>query len=259
MLLVIIGKDMTKKFGFSIAEVLITLGIIGIVAAMTIPVLISNTNGAKFRNQFKKTVSSLNQAGLLAQAQFDYNFAGTEQTCAEAGKPGAEQNPEDVMTMCAVLNGTLQNKTYYGKVTNLKRNGRNGEVAYKLETRDVIPDNYTEYLAYTLADGVIVAFHPDAKGCELPIGRRLVQDVFSGPVNGADLSKCVGFVDVNGVSLPNREVNCVSGENKVDAGSNCIVDNNANRLLDVYPIVFHDATVEPASGAAQFVLDTEKI
>ena len=38
---------MTKRFGFTLAEVLITLGIIGVVAAMTIPTLISNTNGAK--------------------------------------------------------------------------------------------------------------------------------------------------------------------------------------------------------------------
>lgn len=250
---------MSKRTAFSIAEVLITLGIIGIVAAMTIPVLISNTNGAKFRNQFKKTVSTLSQAGLMAQAQFDYNFAGTEEKCPASVTEAAAQNAENVMSFCAILNGTLQSKTYHGKITNLKRNSRNGEVPYSLMTRDTIPDNYTEYLAYTLADGVIVAFHPDAKGCELPIGRRLVQDIFSGPVDNADLSHCVGFIDVNGVSLPNREVNCVSGVNKVDAGSNCIVDNNANRLLDVYPVVFHDATVEPASGAAQFVLDTEKI
>ena len=37
------------KFGFTLAEVLITLGIIGVVAAMTIPTLIANTNGAKYR------------------------------------------------------------------------------------------------------------------------------------------------------------------------------------------------------------------
>ena len=34
---------MTKRFGFTLAEVLITLGIIGVVAAMTIPTLIANT------------------------------------------------------------------------------------------------------------------------------------------------------------------------------------------------------------------------
>lgn len=251
---------MKQRFGFSLAEVLITLGVIGIVAAMSIPVLISNTNGAKFRSQFKKTLSTLNQAGLMAQAKYEFDYAGTDTLCPSDALSGAAQHPEEVMSMCSVLNGTLTGAVYVGNVTNLKRMERNStEVNYQLETRDTIPDNYESYLAYTLADGSIVAFHPDAKGCELPIGRRLVQEIFTGTVEGTTLAHCVGFIDVNGVTLPNREVNCSSGENKVDAGSGCIVDNNANRLLDVYPIVFHDSTVEPASGAAQFVLDTSKI
>ena len=75
---------MTKRFGFTLAEVLITLGIIGVVAAMTIPTLISNTNGAKFRSQFKKTLSTLNQAGLMAQAQYDFDYAGTTDLCSTA-------------------------------------------------------------------------------------------------------------------------------------------------------------------------------
>lgn len=33
-----------NRFGFTLAEVLITLGIIGVVAAMTIPVMISSYN-----------------------------------------------------------------------------------------------------------------------------------------------------------------------------------------------------------------------
>ena len=61
---------MNKNLGFSLAEVLITLGVIGLVAAMTIPTLISYTNGAKFRSQFKKTVSTLNQASLMAKAKY---------------------------------------------------------------------------------------------------------------------------------------------------------------------------------------------
>ena len=45
--------------GFTLAEVLITLGIIGVVAAMTIQILISNTRGARYRAQFKKTLSTI--------------------------------------------------------------------------------------------------------------------------------------------------------------------------------------------------------
>jgi len=251
-----------KHFGFSLAEALITIGIIGIVAAMSIPVLISNTNGAKYRSQLKKTYSTLNQAGLMAQAKYEFDYSGTSVVCPSNPEAGAKHNPEQEMSFCSIFNGTLVGATYVGKVTNLKRvnsMNKNNSVPYELVTRETLPDNYTDFLAYTLPNGVIVAFHPEAKDCDLPLGRRLVQDVFSGVVDGTTLKHCIGFIDVNGVTLPNREVRCSSGVNKVDSGSNCIVDNNANRLLDVYPIVFHNATIEPASGAAQFVLDTEKI
>lgn len=43
-----------KFFGFTLAEVLITLGVIGIVAAMTIPTLIKNTQDAQFKAAYKK-------------------------------------------------------------------------------------------------------------------------------------------------------------------------------------------------------------
>lgn len=53
---------MARKLGFTLAEVLITLGIIGVVAAMTIPTLMNQTGQAEFRTGFKKAVSVLNQA-----------------------------------------------------------------------------------------------------------------------------------------------------------------------------------------------------
>ena len=40
-----------KRTAFTLPEILITLGAIGIVAAMTVPVLFSNINNVKFRSQ----------------------------------------------------------------------------------------------------------------------------------------------------------------------------------------------------------------
>lgn len=45
---------LNKKAGFTLAEILITLGIIGVVAAMTIPTLIANTKSQQYRAQLKK-------------------------------------------------------------------------------------------------------------------------------------------------------------------------------------------------------------
>ena len=49
------------KVGFTLAEVLITLGIIGVVAAMTIPILLTNYKANRLRTQFLKTYSVVQQ------------------------------------------------------------------------------------------------------------------------------------------------------------------------------------------------------
>ncbi len=274
---------MTKRFGFSamhtakcqgftLAEVLITLGIIGVVAAMTIPTLISNTNGAKFRSQFKKTLSTLNQAGLMSQAQYDFDYAGTTQKCGEAGATttgeGANkkteagdpsvEHPDSAMSFCAILNGTLTGQTYIGDPTDetsgIKRsnNGANATYAW-VGTTYALP-TLADTITYTLADGSIVGFNKEAKGCELPVGTRMNSAWIT------DHSECLGFIDVNGATLPNKEVTCsaegVTTSNAVQTP--CVVKNDANHMTDVFPIVFHDATVEPASNAAKYILTTSK-
>lgn len=54
---------MTRKAkAFTLAEVLITLGIIGVVAAITIPGMITNNKARKLRSQFLKSYSVVQQA-----------------------------------------------------------------------------------------------------------------------------------------------------------------------------------------------------
>ena len=51
-----------KKRGFTLAEVLITLAIIGVVAAISIPSVISNSQQQEFKTGLRKAVSVLNSA-----------------------------------------------------------------------------------------------------------------------------------------------------------------------------------------------------
>lgn len=46
---------------FTLAEILITLGIIGVVAAMTIPVILNNIQDAQFKSAWKKQYSAIEQ------------------------------------------------------------------------------------------------------------------------------------------------------------------------------------------------------
>ena len=65
---------------FTLAEVLITLGIIGVVAAMTLPALINKTHGAQNRTALQKSYSILQQA--LQSLNADQGFIAKRDTYA---------------------------------------------------------------------------------------------------------------------------------------------------------------------------------
>lgn len=55
------------KKGFTLAEVLITLGIIGVVAAMTLPTLIENHQKKEVVSRLQKFYTNINQAIRLSE------------------------------------------------------------------------------------------------------------------------------------------------------------------------------------------------
>lgn len=71
-----------RNAAFTLAEVLITLGIIGIVAEMTIPTLMNNVETQIFKTAYKKAYSDINQAFKLSQ--LDDKFIDTNNNLANA-------------------------------------------------------------------------------------------------------------------------------------------------------------------------------
>ena len=61
------AKESKRKTAFTLAEVLITLGIIGVVAALTLPSVINNTQKKEIQEGLKKAYSTLQQALLMYQ------------------------------------------------------------------------------------------------------------------------------------------------------------------------------------------------
>ena len=64
-----------KKNGFTLAEVLITLAIIGVVATMTLPALMSNTGEQQAKTGLKKAINTLTEAGQMNSAVDNFNYA----------------------------------------------------------------------------------------------------------------------------------------------------------------------------------------
>ncbi len=69
---------MKKLTGFTLSEVLITLGIIGVIAALTIPGVVGNFKVKKLVTQLKKTNSLLNNAyNLMREQEFSGDTSGS--------------------------------------------------------------------------------------------------------------------------------------------------------------------------------------
>ena len=223
------GKN---KKGFTLAEVLITLGIIGVVAAMTIPNLMTNIQGARTRTQFKKAISTLNQAIRLNIANYDWDFAGIHySTC------NATVTPEDNNSFCAIMNANLTGETFLEGVDDIvEYPNLSSNWNYKYTSLG-------NFVLYQLQDGAIIGIDTNNSNCSK---------------NGA---RCMGFIDINGTQLPNKQIEC-SDPTKTkgywETGyEECIV-KITGRTGDIFDIVFQDSAVIPATNAAKYVLNTAK-
>lgn len=81
------NKIVKKNFAFTLAEVLITLGIIGVIAALTIPALINKIQNAELVTAFLKNYSILQQASRMIINDSDgsiKNVYTSSQTLADA-------------------------------------------------------------------------------------------------------------------------------------------------------------------------------
>ena len=66
---------MMKKNGFTHAEVLITLAIIGVVATLTLPALLTNTAEQQAKTALKKGINTLTEAAQMNQAVAGFDYA----------------------------------------------------------------------------------------------------------------------------------------------------------------------------------------
>lgn len=167
---------MTRKNAFTLAEVLITLGIIGVVAAMTMPTLMNSTQGAQYKTAYKKALSAISQAIVLNVALDDYNLADTSTTAT--GTTGT-QNMYSLFKNRMNVVKTSQTTTGYAITER-------GAVFGQGST------NYTMFFN----DGIAFSF-PIATG-----------ECSESAVRAPGATKCRGFIDVNGQKGPNKIVQC---------------------------------------------------
>lgn len=91
-------KTWRKRFAYTLAEILIVLGIIGVVSAMTIPTMINDFQDQQYKTAYKKAYSAISQAFLNASREGDIgSLTGTY------GSDGSEANFEAIKNQFVVI------------------------------------------------------------------------------------------------------------------------------------------------------------
>lgn len=244
-----------KLLAFTLAETLMCIGILGVVTAMAIPTLVTYTSLAKYRTQFKKSVATLSNASRQGQADYDIDYAATNTPCNET--TAENESPLEILSFCSLFNAVMKAR-YVGPVTNFSGYAINvpdvGEVAELPGSTAYFDTDVTKYLAYELPEGTTVVFQKNAHACSLYDNHNMITDSWltSNP-------QCIGYIDLNGAKAPNRIVNCPNvSPTAINVKDNCEVTSDMAHLTDIYPIIFHDATVIPATPAATNVLLTAR-
>lgn len=162
-------NQLKKNYAFTLAEVLVTLAVIGVVASLTIPSLTKSFQYTSWWNAFKKEYSILDQTTKLIMSDENGTLAGVF---------------ADEATAQTKYNNYLK---YIKSYTAW--DGWHAANAWHYFDSSAVNDT-SQYVTY-LADGAMVAFHE-----------------FNNPacdgIRGAMTNICgLIFIDVNGLKSPN--------------------------------------------------------
>lgn len=196
------------KKGFTLAEVLITLGIIGIVAALTLPTLIQKKQDKELISQTKKIYADINSAFLMSQQ--DYGVIGDNSYLfnAEDDAKIIAKNLAKYFNGAKLCEKASQKgcSTYYYdiKYATLRLDSNNSGAVTTSNTDPKI----------IFANGAILRIATNKSGCAAKQYTSTVTDSYGRPVKNPDGTNktstytseiCANlFFDVNGAKLPNQ-------------------------------------------------------
>lgn len=186
------NKGISKRHkAFTLAEVLVTLGIIGVIAAMTIPNLVMNYQKKQYSTQIKKAYAQMNQ--VLQQMAVDGGTIG------------------DISQYFGSTTAAGTTIASYYKV--VKNCGTTAEVAGSEQCFDAYDDNYdgssnttnnwtsnvSSYYKFVTSDGMSFAIGSYGNNCNSNYG-------FSAAPDSPTYNSTCGWVliDVNGKKQPNN-------------------------------------------------------
>lgn len=225
---------MRKNSGFTLAEVLITLAIIGVVAAMTVPALMTSTRGKEYEVGANKALSTISNAitmRIAMEGVAPSNFTGTmgQYFAIPPGQYAGSIRTGEQPALPAIFLGA--NGTEVKIDANQSGSGVGSTVS-----------------SITLKDNMIVG-NMDYKGT-------------GGTANNCGDFKdgCMINIDTNGTkgptrTLPGTNPACASGEGTAcDNNGAANASGGSNASPDVIQLRIRDSVVEAANQRTKNIL-----
>ena len=227
---------MMKKNGFTLAEVLITLAIIGVIATMTLPALMTNTAEQQAKSGIKKGINTLTEAAQLSNAidGFDYGSLVSSST----------SDPESQSMF-----GILAKRA----AVDFQKSGASSTADGRGLSTAFAEANYVVYFR----DGSSLMFKP---ADTLSSGARMTNILADGMPQGF-----TGIYDYNGDKKPNMVSNCqgtvaglgASANDEQGAGNTlaeqCVPSKRV--IKDQFGVRFRGAYVVPNGAAARWAFE----
>lgn len=262
------NKKHNFKQAFTLAEIVIALSIIGVIAALTLPNVLLNTNAAQAKVAFKKAINSLDQAVLTNSSEQGYDFSETLSVAPDGqsidaiivNKLGGKRltgnaagETEHRWKIYANFIATPANVSTTDTASAPTLNAA-GEVVIA----NAVGDGYK---FYQTPDGMTFILPPNLISCGQPrlLNSGGVPTTFAANANTA----CIGFVDINGTKGPNQVVGCDAKPDDIaDEAAEYVITTPGDAkicqvkdksITDVFPIVFFNDKAYPATYSAMTV------
>lgn len=218
---------MMKKNGFTLAEVLITLAIIGVVATMTLPALMNNTAEQQYKTGLKKGINTLTEAANMNQAIDGFDYASITSDDTES---------QDEQSLFALL----------AKRTSIDY-ARTGEGALPSNGASSPDGNFAVFLR----DGSAIMYDP---------AKTVITDADVSAMEDDNLVHGIAVIyDSNGAKGPNILSNCKGVANGAeDDGDNEVADacTPSNRVIkDQFGVRLRGGYAVPNGEAARWAFD----
>ena len=189
-----------KKNGFTLAEVLITLAIIGVVATLTLPALMTNTAEQQAKTALKKGINTLTEAAQMNQSIAGFDYASLTSSDTEDSEA---QSLYGLLATRASLdyqkNGTAKLESHQGTSANAAA-----------ETNFVV--FFRDGSALMYPSSLVSTDKPTAEGTGSADGTKMMDDNL---VYGI-----TAIYDTNGAKGPNVVSNCSGAALGVEKDSN---------------------------------------